>query len=157
MRNIDSKSRPRTQFRFKYLAVRIRLLRLGGSLTTFSTVSVISGHLQCKRACPLYPRKRTCAVQNKCLLRGRTKPCHSPTRGRLSKGAAAIISFRTFDASDTSPVERIEHATIKPAGHMLGDRADSGWHDRLSDAAADGRGQHWTVQLRDARQKYSPR
>ena len=24
---------------------------------------VISGHLQCKRACPLYPRKRTCAVQ----------------------------------------------------------------------------------------------
>ena len=23
---------------------------------------VISGHLQCKKACPLYPRKRTCAV-----------------------------------------------------------------------------------------------
>src|SRR5262245_66594999 len=44
MRNIDSKSRPRTQFRFKYLAVRIRLLRLGGSLTTFSTVSTQSGH-----------------------------------------------------------------------------------------------------------------
>src|SRR5262249_16674503 len=40
----DSKSRPRTQFRFKYLAVRIRLLRLGGSLTTFSTVSTQSGH-----------------------------------------------------------------------------------------------------------------
>src|SRR5262249_49178234 len=103
------------------------------------------------------PKRGHSAVQNKCLLRGRTKPCHSPTRGRLSKGAAAIISFRTFDASDTSPVERIEQATIKPAGHILGDRADSGWHDRLSDAAADGRGQHWTVQLRDARQKYSPR
>src|SRR5215472_9196560 len=45
MRNIDSKlMRPRTQFRFKYLAVRIRLLRLGGSLTTFSTVSTKSGH-----------------------------------------------------------------------------------------------------------------
>src|SRR5262245_23058996 len=44
MRNIDSKSRPRTQFRFKYLAVRIRLLRLGGSLTTFSTVSTQSGN-----------------------------------------------------------------------------------------------------------------
>src|SRR5262245_43624585 len=44
MRNIDSKSRPRMQFRFKYLAVRIRLLRLGGSLTTFSTVSTHSGH-----------------------------------------------------------------------------------------------------------------
>src|SRR5262245_39155484 len=57
MRNIDSKSRPRTQFRFKYLAVRIRLLRLGGSLTTFSTVSVKSRHLQCKKAFPLYPRK----------------------------------------------------------------------------------------------------
>src|SRR5262249_29311429 len=63
MRNIDSKSRPRTQFRFKYLAVRIRLLRLGGSLTTFSTVSVKSRHMQCTTACPLYPRKRTCAVQ----------------------------------------------------------------------------------------------
>ena len=24
---------------------------------------VISGHLRCKRACPLYPRKRTCAAQ----------------------------------------------------------------------------------------------
>ena len=24
---------------------------------------VISGHLQCKKACPLYPQKRTCAVQ----------------------------------------------------------------------------------------------
>src|SRR5262249_8637119 len=107
-------------------------------------------------ACPLYPRKRT-FVRGECELRGRTKPCHSLPDDRLSKGAAAIISFRTFDASDTSPVQRIEHATIKPAGHILGDRADSGWHDRLSDAAADGRGQHWTVQLRDARQKYSPR
>src|SRR5215831_978500 len=59
MRNIDSKSRPRTQFRFKYLAVRIRLLRLGGSLTTFSTVSVTSGHFALQSACLLYPRKRT--------------------------------------------------------------------------------------------------
>src|SRR5262249_29023780 len=59
MRNIDSKSRPRTQFRFKYLAVRIRLLRLGGSLTTFSTVSVKSGHFAVQSPCPLYPRKRT--------------------------------------------------------------------------------------------------
>src|SRR5262245_59717806 len=24
---------------------------------------VISGHMQCKTACPLYPQKRTCAVQ----------------------------------------------------------------------------------------------
>src|SRR5215813_6432715 len=46
--NIDSKSRPRTQFRFKYLAVRIRLLRLGGSLTTFSTVSALSGNSICR-------------------------------------------------------------------------------------------------------------
>src|SRR5262249_47719431 len=26
---------------------------------------VISGHMQCKRACPLYPRKRTCAAQKR--------------------------------------------------------------------------------------------
>src|SRR5262245_17440143 len=58
MRNIDSKSRPRTQFRFKYLAVRIRLLRLGGSLTTFATKSVKSRHSRRKKACPLYPQKR---------------------------------------------------------------------------------------------------
>src|SRR5262245_37779990 len=57
MRNIDSKSRPRTQFRFKYLAVRIRLLRLGGSLTTFSTVSVISEHFAVHAPCPGVPPK----------------------------------------------------------------------------------------------------
>src|SRR5262249_52145576 len=50
MRNIDSKSRPRTQFRFKYLAVRVRLLRLGGSLTTFSTVSIKSRHQRAHQA-----------------------------------------------------------------------------------------------------------
>src|SRR5262249_21574158 len=71
MRNIDSKSRPRTQFRFKYLAVRIRLLRLGGSLTTFSTVSVKSGHLAVQLACPLYPRKRTFAVHHRVSAMGR--------------------------------------------------------------------------------------
>src|SRR5262249_3749725 len=63
-----------------------------------------------QKAMSALPKRGHSAVQNKCLLRGRTKPCHSPTRGRLSKGAAAIISFRTFDASDTSPMERIEHA-----------------------------------------------
>jgi hypothetical protein len=26
---------------------------------------VISGHLHCNRSCPLYPRERTCAVQNR--------------------------------------------------------------------------------------------
>src|SRR5262249_14968984 len=41
---VGMSARPRTQFRFKYLAVRIRLLRLGGSLTTFSTVSAKSRH-----------------------------------------------------------------------------------------------------------------
>src|ERR1035437_8396265 len=42
-RNIDSKSEPRTQFRFKQLAVRIRLLRSSGSLRTLSTLSTHFG------------------------------------------------------------------------------------------------------------------
>src|SRR5262249_54088504 len=62
MRNIDSQSRPRTQFRFKYLAIRIRLLRLGGSLTTFSTVSAQSGHSLVHCTCPLLGVKRTCRL-----------------------------------------------------------------------------------------------
>jgi hypothetical protein len=32
------------------------------SLTPMSTLGQ-SGHMQCKKPCPLYPRKRTCAVQ----------------------------------------------------------------------------------------------
>src|SRR5262249_58332462 len=72
MRNIDSQSRPRTQFRFKYLAVRIRLLRLGGSLTTFSTVSAQSGHVTHCYECPLsaFDPKRTSAglTSHPCLV-----------------------------------------------------------------------------------------
>src|SRR5262249_32960086 len=35
----------------------------GRLIATLSTVSVKSRHMQCKTACSLYPRKRTCAVQ----------------------------------------------------------------------------------------------
>src|SRR5262249_18386621 len=94
MRNIDSKSRPRTQFRVKYLAVRIRLLRLGGSLTTFSTVSVKSRHSRRKKSCPLYPQQRTFAVQLGMSAMCRFC-CKSPLRAFLVSDSVAVRRFAT--------------------------------------------------------------
>src|SRR5262249_50840499 len=89
MRNIDSKSRPRTQFRFKYLAVRIRLLRLGGSLTTFSTVSVKSGHFAVQSPCP--------ANSGHCVSKERQP------RGGLSKFQFARYARRSFSSIYAGP------------------------------------------------------
>src|SRR5262245_56335111 len=49
---------------------------------------VKSGHVQCKRACPLYPRKRTCAMQLRMSAKGQEQthaaqqnvPIRSPRR-----------------------------------------------------------------------------
>src|SRR5262249_50584864 len=94
MRNIDSKSRPRTQFRFKYLAFRIRLLRLGGSLTTFSTVSVKSRHFAVQSPCLLYPRKRTLALHLRMSAKGQKRTF---TPQFVVKTASLVLVSRLYN------------------------------------------------------------
>src|SRR5262245_56152752 len=69
---------------------------------------VVSGHLQCKRACPLYSRKRTWSACQKvmlvaslCLPRGHER-LHSAVRNRLGsarRGKKFDQSFRTFNVA----------------------------------------------------------
>src|SRR5215831_17735367 len=101
MRNIDSKSRPRTQFRFKYLAVRVRLLRLGGSLTTFSTVSTQSGHrlpLPNSQPKPVSCRFLSLEGDNEAarLLSGSCRFGHMADRGARAAGRPNARHRRTF-------------------------------------------------------------
>jgi len=57
--NIDSKPASDAQYRFKKLAALIRLLRVGGMLRTFSTVSVMNGKPQNEQIFSGSPRKQT--------------------------------------------------------------------------------------------------
>ena len=61
MRNIDSKSELRTQFRFKQLAVWILLLRSSGSVRTFVTTSTHQRHSAAQRPVLTSPRPLRCA------------------------------------------------------------------------------------------------
>src|SRR5262249_31569385 len=46
------------------LPFSLELMRMGTACTSASQQTrEFSGHLQCSNPCPLYPRKRTCAVQ----------------------------------------------------------------------------------------------
>src|SRR5262249_57271593 len=44
---------------------------------------VNSGHLQCKKACPLYPRKQTCAVQLDMSALGQKRTHAAQQKGSL--------------------------------------------------------------------------
>src|SRR5262245_45133498 len=71
---------------------------------------VISRHLQCKMACPLYPRKRTCAVQKGMSATGQKRTSVS----LCPLCASRAIQSETIDA--TTDHDIVQPLTIRLLG-----------------------------------------
>ena len=89
---------------------------------------VISRHLQRKKACPLYPRKRTCAMQLGMSAMGQKRTSgdsllFAPDRTRPSW--IEVLVHANAEQPNTLITDLIRTSWLRPIGD---EKSNSGWH-----------------------------
>jgi hypothetical protein len=77
---------------------------------------VKSGHSHRKKACPLYPRKRTCAVQLGMSALGQKRTCGLMGRYRAVRTSCLECADYEVGSQAMSPKVKVEPARLVPRG-----------------------------------------